>query len=123
MSDVTDSTVVSQVEADIEAEVKRRVEAELAKQAAARVEAERAQGFVSPVPGVTSAADLPAWYPTPEPIEEDQTRRIFPRGTSVSEVIEYDRQQALQRAEADGGAPKPLPMGTVTASAAEFLSR
>lgn len=123
MSDTTDSTVAAAVEADIEAEVERRVQAELAKAAAARVEAERAAGYVSPVPGVTDAANLPSWYPVPEPVEEDQTRRVFPRGTSVSEVIEYDRQQSLKRAEAEGGAPKPLPMGTVTATAAEFLGR
>lgn len=112
----------ARIEAEVEARFQARLEAERAQAEAARVEALKAAGAVAPVQNPNA---LPSWYPAPAPIEEDLQRRVFPRGTSVAEVLEYDRLQAAERLAEQGltRAPAPLPEGTVTASAEEFSYR
>ena len=115
-------TAEQEYEDSIEAEVRRRVNEALRL----RAEQEKAHGYQSPLAypdEATGEGGYPAWYPTPAPIEEDDSRRVFPRGTFVHEVLEYDRQETARRLaeKGDGRAPKPLPQGTVTATREEFL--
>lgn len=72
-------------DAKFEREVTLRVDAALAKLAEAEAAAR----------GDVPDKDQPAWYPTPD--TETYTNRTFPRGTTVDEVIEYDRLQAEAR--------------------------
>lgn len=112
----------ARIEAEVEARFQARLEAERAQAEAARVEALKRAGAVAPV---ANSEALPAWYPAPAPIEEDLQRRVFPRGTNVAEVLEFDRLEAARRLDEAGldRAPAPLPQGSVTASAEEFSYR
>lgn len=77
-------------------------------------------------PAQVGPAGLPVglYPPRDEPTAE---RPVFPRGTTVDEVLDFERTVAEERAQARLAAglpprPEPLPEGAVSASPEEFAA-